>query len=74
MHGNVWEWCYDNYSNYPTDSVIEHIGISGSYQVSRGGSWQYFAWGARSANRDWASADDEGNNRGFRLCLSPVSR
>jgi hypothetical protein len=41
MHGNVWEWCqddwHDNYTNAPKDGSA-WIGQS-YYAVLRGGSW-----------------------------------
>ncbi len=52
MHGNVWEWCWDWYGDYPGERVTDPDGpSSGSVRVSRGGSWGYGARICRSANR-----------------------
>jgi sulfatase modifying factor 1 len=40
MSGNVWEWCWDCYMNYPSGSQSDPAGpSSGLYRVLRGGSW-----------------------------------
>ncbi|MDP6527051.1 MAG: SUMF1/EgtB/PvdO family nonheme iron enzyme, partial [Kiritimatiellia bacterium] len=49
MHGNVWEWCQDWHSSYPSSSVRDPTGSSsGSYRVLRGGSWFSLARYCRS--------------------------
>ncbi|MBR0237407.1 MAG: SUMF1/EgtB/PvdO family nonheme iron enzyme [Thermoguttaceae bacterium] len=53
MHGNVWEWCQDWDSEYPSVSVTDPTGPkNGSSRVIRGGSWLNGAQFCRSANRD----------------------
>ena len=73
MHGNVWEWCLDWYTSYPTSAVTDPLGAaSGSNRVRRGGSWHDYADYCRSANRSGSSNPSyrSGDYGGFRLCCS----
>jgi len=52
MHGNVSEWCWDWYGNYPASSAMDPRGPNaGIYRVHRGGSWHDSPGLCRSANR-----------------------
>ncbi|MFA4986419.1 MAG: formylglycine-generating enzyme family protein [Candidatus Brocadiia bacterium] len=74
MHGNVWEWCYDRYSDvYPGEEQTDPSGpAKGKCRVLRGGSWSYPASSCRSSSRiaDWPVSSDWRN--GFRVVLGPV--
>ena len=73
MHGNVWEWCqddwHDNYRGAPKDgSAWMDKNISTIDKVRRGGSWISYPWFCRSAYRCWFTRDSRYNNVGFRVC------
>jgi formylglycine-generating enzyme required for sulfatase activity len=71
MHGNVLEWCSDWYGDYPNTAQTNPKGpASGSFRVYRGGSWNYFACGCRSALRHRIAPGLRGIHLGFRL-VSP---
>ena len=74
MHGNVWEWCWDLHGAYPTTPTTDPLGaVTGTFRVLRGGCWNYYAHGARSAYRS-NSGDDPSHTAigiGFRLVRCP---
>ena len=71
MSGNVWEWCWDRYAEYPSKETKDYQGPEiGTYRVYRGGGWRNLAWYCRSTNRDRNYLDDKNNSLGFRVVLA----
>jgi len=68
MHGNVWEWCWDWYSDYQPESLDDPQGPpSGANRVLRGGSWDLRAADCRSAFRSWGRPGGRVDDFGFRV-------
>jgi formylglycine-generating enzyme required for sulfatase activity len=66
MHGNLWEWCWDGYADYPSGAITDPVG-EGSNKVRRGGSWYNYGHFARSACRQSSSPGNTSYNIGFRV-------
>ncbi len=73
MHGNVWEWCWDRYSErYLPDEVVNPVGpASGSFRVVRGGSFDVSPELLRSARRDGDLPEVFAVSLGFRCVRVP---
>jgi len=76
MHGNVFEWCQDWWTNsLPGGIVLDPQGpASGSYRVFRGGDWADWLPNAahcRSASRIDIGDPGYGACIGFRVVLAP---
>ncbi|TAF11280.1 MAG: serine/threonine protein kinase [Nostocales cyanobacterium] len=73
MHGNVWEWCLDdyadNYNDAPTDGSAMTI-LSGNTKLLRGGSWLNNASYCRSASRNSYARVNRRSGLGFRVVVS----
>jgi len=79
MHGNVWEWClddwHDDYTDAPTDGSAwfnsdDKLSDKSGRAVLRGGSWFSNPQYCRSASRDfgaWIERDDFNDNIGVRV-------
>ncbi len=73
MHGNVWEWCWDRYGNYPEGLAIDPKGpANGWFRVIRGGGWKGEAVNCRSASRDRYSPTGRDYDIGFRVAMSSL--
>jgi formylglycine-generating enzyme required for sulfatase activity len=78
MHGNVLEWCEDdwpeNYEGAPIDGKAwVESDRTDTYGLLRGGSWYGFPRYCRSAYRRYLPHDYSGSFVGFRVCCEPPS-
>ena len=80
MGGNVWEWCFDLYSEHiyrdRFQSEVQdpvHRGADG-HRVLRGGSWSYSDEGLQCAWRMHMPPNFKTNRLGFRIARSPTLR
>ena len=68
MSGNVWEWCWDKYDEYPTGKQDNFKGaVSCISHVLRGGSWRDLGSYASVAYRFVINPYIQFNNFGFRV-------
>lgn len=75
MHGNVSEWVWDYYGEYPIDEQTDPAGpTSGTLRVYRGGGWNDFAKNMRSAYRATLEQNKGSFNLGIRLVRNATPR
>jgi formylglycine-generating enzyme required for sulfatase activity len=68
MSGNLWEWCWDYYGEYPREPVTDPEGpAESSRRVLRGGAWFTPVNLLRVTNRYWNVPGFKANSVGFRL-------
>ncbi len=77
MHGNVWEWCQDDWHsgyqdalNYGAAAWQKTNDGKALKKVIRGGSWNAVPQDCRSANRGNYSRNGRKNTIGFRVVMS----
>lgn len=71
MHGNVSEWVWDYYGEYPVEQQTDPAGpAAGTLRVYRGGGWNDFAKNMRSAYRATLEQNKCSFNLGVRLVLN----
>ena len=70
MHGNVAEWCWDCYGEYPSGTQTDPTGAASggyAYRLIRGGSWFSYGEFSRSAFRSLDDPYGGNDGLGFRL-------
>jgi len=74
MHGNVWEWCLDNwhqnYNNAPSNGDAWLDSSENQNRVMRGASWRNEPSMCRSSYRQHINASEIFTNVGFRIVRS----
>jgi formylglycine-generating enzyme required for sulfatase activity len=73
MHGNVVEWCEDDWHGSYNGATDDGSAWVDSEQINvnkllRGGSWGNFPWNCRSATRNNLTRDFINHDVGFRVC------
>jgi formylglycine-generating enzyme required for sulfatase activity len=74
MHGNVFEWCWDWYDDYPEGEETNPAGPdTGADRVVRGGGLDNGAQNLRSAVRSYGAPSAQYSDAGFRLARGPIA-
>ncbi len=74
LHGNLHEWTHDWFGDFGRLAQTDPLGAkTGSFRVSRGGSWNYGAASCRTAERTKSEPSYRLSSKGFRVALVPVA-
>jgi formylglycine-generating enzyme required for sulfatase activity len=74
MSGNLWEWCWDYFGEYPQEPVSDPSGVpEAARRVLRGGAWFTPVHLLRVTNRYWNAPSFKANSVGFRLARNDQS-
>lgn len=73
LTGNVFEWTATDFSHYPGSDrqTPRESGYQGTYQVVRGGAFDYPKEYAMTTTRVWVKPEDKGPSLGFRCAADP---
>lgn len=71
LHGNVHEWCRDEYEKELPGGNNPEVKGAGKVRVLRGGCWSSVSRSCRSAERSFSSHSDRSSFFGFRVSRTP---
>jgi formylglycine-generating enzyme required for sulfatase activity len=78
MHGNVFEWCQDNWLAYPKKAMVDPVATAtaverakGEFFVLRGGSWEWGVDNGKASSRCRCKKNLRSRTVGFRVARDP---